>query len=649
MSDGASAGRIPWTLDRGRRAGELGYQPGLDGVRALAIIGVLLYHGGVDIFPGGFLGVDVFFVLSGFLITTLLLEQFRARGTIDFGRFYLGRARRLLPALLFMLVVVGIAVALIYQDAAPRFRADALASLFYVSNWWYIVADLSYFEFTGRPPLLAHLWSLAIEEQFYLLWPLLLFLLMRSLGVRGVRWVALGIAVASSLWMAYLAVRSGMPVPADPSRVYFGTDAHISGLLLGAAVATVWRPGRLPEHVSTGARTALWGTGALALACVVGAYILVTEFTPLLYRGGFLVFSAVVAVLIMMATHPAIGLGALLGSQPWRFIGQRSYGLYLWHWPVFLVTRPGLDTAWDGSEPWHAVATGAVRLAVTFGIAEVSYRFIEMPIRHGILGRTWSRLRTHTMSPARAVASGAVVLGAVSLCTLAIVGLWRVGDTASPSEVIAAIGIEDGAPTEITLPTPSATTSPQATPLSIEDVRAANGPISAIGDSVMLGAADILAEEIPGIGVDASVARMPGAFTGRVKKLSRAEQLANVVVLHPGTNGVLNEEILRSLLDPLADYDRVVVVNASVPRSWEKPNNSLVDAVIEDYPNVVLADWHAAAQGNRDYFVSDGIHLTAKGARAYADVIRRAAGLITDPTSAPSAPPTPAATATPAD
>lgn len=627
MSGAPPTGSIPWRLDRGRSAGELGYQPGLDGIRALAILGVLLYHGGIDILPGGFLGVDVFFVLSGFLITTLLLEQFQNRGTIDFGRFYLGRARRLLPALVFMLIVVGIAVAVIYQDAAPRFRTDALASLLYVSNWWYIVADLSYFEFTGRPPLLAHLWSLAIEEQFYLIWPLLLFLLMRSLGLRGVRWFALAIAVASSVWMAIIAIRADMPLSMDPSRIYFGTDAHISGLLIGAVVATFWRPGRLPSQTFPAARIALWITGAFALAGIVAAYVFVTEFTPLLYRGGFLVFSGVVAVLIMVATHPAIGLGALLGAQPLRYIGQRSYGLYLWHWPVFLVTRPGLDTPWDGSESWHPVTTGVVRLAVTFGIAEVSYRLIEMPIRRGVLGRTWASLRAGTLSGARTLVGAAATLGALALCTVAVVGLWRVEATGVPADVYAAMGLDEGGPTAITLPEPIPTpVAPTLTPTT-EEIRAANGPISAIGDSVMLGAADILTEEIPGVGVDASVARMPGAFTGRVKKLSRNEQLANIVVLHPGTNGVLTEEILRSLLDPLRDYERVVVVNAAVPRSWEKPNNRIVDDVITDYPNVVLADWHQAAQGNRDYFVSDGIHLTAKGARAYADVIGKAAGL----------------------
>ena len=627
MSGAPPTRAIPWRLDGGRSVGELGYQPGLDGIRALAILGVLLYHGGIDVFPGGFLGVDVFFVLSGFLITTLLLEQFQARGTIDFGRFYLGRARRLLPALVLMLVVVGIAVAAIYQDAAPRFRGDALASLLYVSNWWYIVADLSYFEFTGRPPLLAHLWSLAIEEQFYLIWPLLLFLIMRSLGLRGVRWVALVVAVASSIWMAVIAIQADMPVVTDPSRIYFGTDAHISGLLIGAFIATVWRPGRLPVQTFPAARVALWVTGILALAGILAAYVFVTEFTPLLYRGGFLVFSGVVALLIMVATHPAIGLGALLGTGVLRYIGQRSYGLYLWHWPVFLVTRPGLDTPWDGSESWHPVATGAIRLAVTFGIAEISYRFVEMPIRRGVLGRTWASLRAGTLTLGRTLTGATAALVAMALCTVAIVGLWRVEVADVPDDVYAAMGLDDGGPTSITLTQPSPPSIAPTRAPSREEIRAANGPISAIGDSVMLGAAEILTEEIPGIGVDASVARMPGAFTGRVKKLSRNEQLANIVVIHPGTNGVLTEEILRSLLDPLVDYQRVVVVNAAVPRSWEKSNNRVVDDVIIDYPNVVLADWHEAAKGNRDYFVSDGIHLTATGARAYADVIGKAAGL----------------------
>ncbi len=625
----------------------MGYLPGLDGIRAIAVMGVLLYHAGWSALPGGFLGVDVFFVLSGFLITTLILEEMSRSGRVDFRRFYLGRARRLLPAVLLMLLVVGAVVTWWAQDAARQFGADALASIFYVNNWWYIVSEQSYFEFTGRPALLKHLWSLAVEEQFYLIWPALAFLIVRRSSRRTLRWVALGLAVASTIWMAVLSVNNGYPEFADPSRAYFGTDAHAMGLLIGAALATAWRPGRLPSTMPRNSQRLLMAVGIAALATVLGFFVFVGEFTPWLYRGGFLALAIIVAILIAMATHPALPLGAWLGNAPMRYIGQRSYGLYLWHWPVMMLTRPGIDT------PLSGPANLVMQLAITFALAEASYRFVEMPIRRGVLGRWWAQWRSGAWSPRQTTTalSAVGVLGIVTITVISgVVMTARTAEAAAPAtDVAAAIGIANGGPLEVSIdpadaagastapadPDAESTTvgadeSAVAAP-SLTELRALNGPVSALGDSVMLGARGAITEAIPGAGVDASVSRMPGAFTGRVKKLNNRGLLANVVVIHPGTNGVLPESILRSILDPLSDYERVVLVNAAVPRTWERPNNKVITTVAADYPNVVIADWNAAAEGNRDFFVSDGVHLTGKGARAYANVIRDAAGLTPAP------------------
>ena len=630
---------MPWKLDRGRAAGEMGYLPGLDGLRALAIIGVLLYHAGIDWLPGGFLGVDVFFVISGFLITSLVLEEYDRSGRIDFKRFYLGRARRLLPAVVVLLIVVGIAVLFVYQDALSAFRQDALATIFYVNNWWYVLVDQSYFESMGRPPLLKHLWSLSVEEQFYLLWPVVALLLVRSGGRPFVRRIALLLAVASTVWMAVIAIRNGYPVDADPSRAYFGTDSHSMGLLVGAALATVWRPGRLSTHIPRGTQVIVTGTGIVALAVVVAFYLFVGEFTPWLYRGGFLALAFFTTVLIAAVTHPASVLGPALGVGVLRYLGRRSYGIYLWHWPIFMVTRPGIDV------PWSEPVAFAARLALTLGIAELSYRLVEMPIRRGALGRAWKAFRSGSKTGLRAlgtlVAAGLVTVlaGSVAIALVANPGTGR--DAVAP-DVAEAMGIADGGPLEVSIddddtpdePATSAlagdldtasTNSSELTGPTLEEIRAENGPVSVIGDSVVLGARDAIQEAMPGAGVDAEVSRMPGAFTGRVKKLNRRDKLANTVVIHPASNGVINEEILRKILDPLQDYEKVVVVNASVPRSWEKPNNRLINKITKDYPNVVVADWNAEADGKSDYFVSDGVHLTKQGAAAFAELIRTSA------------------------
>ncbi len=635
-SASVTAGAMPWHLDRGRAQGEMGYLPGLDGVRALAILGVLLYHADLDWIPGGFLGVDVFFVLSGFLITSLLLEEFDRSGRIDFGRFYLGRARRLLPALVLMLLVVAAVVALFFRDAAASLRADIVASVFYVNNWWYVLNDASYFEFIGRPPLLKHLWSLAVEEQFYLVWPLLAFLAMRVAQRRGVRLLAIGLALLSTAWMTFLSVRNGFPDYADPSRVYFGTDAHAMGLLIGAALATAWRPGRLRADIPGIARSLITATGLAALVVVVGFFVLVGEFTPWMYqRGGFLLLALVVALLIAMATHPASPLGGWMGTQPWRYLGQRSYGLYLWHWPIFMLTRPTLDVPIDG------IPLLVVRLGLTVGIAELSYRYVEMPIRRGAIDRWVKRWREATGAAKRRLTQQGSAIVALAAAIVVVIGISLASapapsaQEALPDDVAAAMGLDQGGPTEVSLDDadPSAESLPvgmdeSATEVVLDDGTPgtnANGRVSAIGDSVMLGARETLKSAIPGTKVDAAVSRFPGAFVGKLKKYTKRGTLAPTLVLHAGTNGVMPEAMLREILDIVQDVPRVVILNTNMPRSWRAPNNKVIKNVVPDYDNVTLVDWYQASKDHPEYFASDGIHLTTKGAKAYAKLIKKAA------------------------
>jgi peptidoglycan/LPS O-acetylase OafA/YrhL len=636
---------VPWNLDRGRASGEMGYLPGLDGIRALAVLGVMLYHADLSWMPGGFLGVDVFFVLSGFLITSLLLEEFARSGRINFKRFYIRRARRLLPALLLMLAVVGAAVAFFYRDAAAAFRADAIASLFYVNNWWYIIADQSYFEFIGRPPLLKHLWSLAIEEQFYLIWPVLVLILLKFGKTKAVRWTALIGAVASTVWMAILSISNGFPELADPSRAYFGTDSHIMGLLIGAALATVWRPGQLSTRLAPGAKALITAIGVTALLTVVWIFWQVGEFSGWLYRGGFLLFAVLVAVLVATAAHPGAPFGRALGTQPWRYIGQRSYGLYLWHWPVFMVTRPDLDVGLDG------IPNLILRFGLTFGLAELSYRYVEMPIRRGAIKTFISEWRGSPPEEKSHLTQRVLVGSGVSIAAIALVGAGLAtaptADQQLAPDVAAAIGIDDGGPTSILIdatprPTEAATPSPTPTPTSggstvptptptnqstsIAPSQNANGVLTAIGDSVLLGVAPHLQDKVKKSAVDAEVSRQASGVLDRVRALAAADLLAPTVVLHTGTNGIVTEGQLREMLDLLADRERVVVVNVNVPRRWTDPNNEVIAAVIGDYPNAVLADWAAISAGRADYFVSDGVHPTWEGTKAFVKEIRRVAG-----------------------
>lgn len=631
---------IPWRLDRGRSVGEMGYLPGLDGLRAVAVLGVLLYHADVPWLPGGYLGVDVFFVLSGFLITSLILEELDRSGRVDFAAFYLGRARRLLPALILVLVVVSIAAVAVYRDAASQVRTDALASLLYVNNWWYVIQHQSYFEFIGRPPMLKHLWSLAVEEQFYLIWPAITYLVYRRMRRRGVALVALLLAAASTVWLVVMSRQGGFPDLADPSRAYFGSDSHCMGLLVGAALATLWRPGRLRAPLARGSSIIVTTVGIGAFVGVLCFFLLVGEFTPFMYtQGGFLLLAVVTMLLIAMATHPGAPLGRWIGSQPWRWIGQRSYGLYLWHWPIYMATRPLLDWPLDG--PIVLV----LRLLLTFGAAELSYRFVEIPIRRGALARVWRHWRRtsgamHARLTGILVAAGTLACVSLVVLVIALIAVPAADTEAAVApDVAQAMGIANGGPTEVGIddgpsgspasqgsvpasgaPSASTTASTSAPPVD-------NGPATLFGDSVMLGARSAIYDAIPGARVDAAVSRFPGAFTGRIAKTKRIGRLADVVVIHAGTNGVLPESIMRDMLDQLTDRERVVVVNTAVPRPWRAPDNAVIAAVTKDYPNVVVVDWNAAAQGHPEWFVSDGVHLTSAGAKAYAEIIKKATGL----------------------
>ncbi|WP_344652341.1 acyltransferase family protein [Cryptosporangium japonicum] len=338
-------------------SGTLGYRPALDGLRAIAVGAVLVYHLGAPWLPGGFLGVDLFFVLSGFLITTLLVEEWRARGRVDLGRFWLRRVRRLLPAaLLVVTAVMAVGWRTVDPSQLGTLRADGLWTIFYGANWHLIGSGQSYFDAFAAPSPLRHAWSLAIEEQFYLVWPLLTLLVLRKLGVRG---LGLVIAVLATTSAVLMAVRYHAD---DPSRAYYGTDTRVHELLIGAGAAIL----RL--------RAVRFGRGVTAAAglAVIGAFVLMPDEWVGFYRGGAVVFALVAAVLVLGTTdHPA----GLLTRAPVVWIGRLSYGIYLWHWPVYCwVDDAGTTTG--------AVEAG-VKLGSTLALATASYYLVEQPIRRG--------------------------------------------------------------------------------------------------------------------------------------------------------------------------------------------------------------------------------------------------------------------------
>jgi peptidoglycan/LPS O-acetylase OafA/YrhL len=561
----------------------LPYMPGIDALRAIAVLAVFFYHvntGGW--MPGGFLGVDVFFVISGYLITALLLSEYRTAGHLDVLRFWMRRARRLLPAVAVMIAVTLVLAAIVTPGDVPSLRGDALASLFYVNNWHLIVSDQSYFQEFARPSLFRHLWSLSVEEQFYLLWPLTFAAGMKLLGRKRLLLGVLAGAGLSTLLMIVLFT------PANPDRDFYGTDTRAVGLLLGVALAMVWHPSRLRPITGRGARWILDGVGVFALVMILRTFLDVHDFDPGLYHGGFLLLAFWTMLLVGVLAHPAARLGTLLGTPPLVWLGLRSYSFYLWHWPILMLTRPDIDV------PLHGPVLVILQLAATLALADLSYRYVEQPFR---------QRRDSKTAPAW-LGLGRPALAAGVAATVLIVG-W--------SGLVSG-GEAPGLRTEV------ASANPQG--------QIANGAqrdppkVLAIGDSVMAGAADTLRREFGRDAiVDAEEGRQPWDYAAVVQHYRDAGLLPNEVIVQIGNNGPVWFDELTDLRDSLADVDHVYLVNVEVPRSWEgEVNAELSQFAADDWPQATVIDWHAAAADNAD-LTYDQIHLTPQGERLYASLI----------------------------
>jgi peptidoglycan/LPS O-acetylase OafA/YrhL len=589
----------------------LPYRPGLDGVRTLAVAAVVLYHGRALGVTGGFLGVDVFFVLSGFLITSLLLDEQARSGTIDLLRFWLGRVRRLLPAALLVIVVSLLAVALFSSEDLPSLRGDSLASILYVNNWHQVFADRSYFAAFGRPSLLQHYWSLAVEEQFYLLWPPLLWLALRRLRQQQVMLLVLGVAAASVVLLLVL-----YDPRQDATRVYYGTDTRATPLLLGVALAFVWPAMHSARPIAGRARLALDGIGLAGLAIVLHGMLAWNDFDPFTYRVGLLIAAFGAALLIASVAHPSSHVGRALGWAPLVWIGQRSYGIYLWHWPVMAMTRPDLDVRAS------KLVLVPLQVAITVGLAALSYRYVEMPIRRGeTQARVRAWLRTRPAPRRRAILVGTPA--AVLLFVVAMVA-WptaiRTVPTGPSASALAHVPTGVGGQRSVTATLgPGGSTGGIPRPLMREAPRR---PILAVGASVMLAAIEPLRNRLHAQ-VDAAVSRQPAAIDQRLEEYRAAHALPPVVVVQTGENGPLYEEDLTRLRQALQGVPRVILLTVRAPSvNWIDDSNAKLRELAADWPQATIADWNAAS-ANPD-LLWDGTHPKAEGAVIYADVARRA-------------------------
>ncbi|HCT99601.1 MAG TPA: hypothetical protein DF614_05960 [Methylococcaceae bacterium] len=647
----------------------------LDGLRALAIVSVLLFHGDNNWLHGGFLGVEIFFVISGFIISKLLFDELQQNGRIDLGRFWVRRLRRLLPAAFAMMLSTWICVLLLFPNEINQISEDLPYGVSFLNNWNYIINERSYFELIGRPRLFEHLWSLGIEFQFYVLWALCCGLLFKQ-----PRWFATVAIAYMALYSTYQMFILYVPNE-DPSRVYFGTDTRVSALLVGALLALMLQKSQVPLNGRK--YQFINGLGIASLVGLIFFCFHAKSTDTTLFQGGFLCVSLLTAtvigacLLLSQAEYSSIMLNIL--SHPMlRFIGVRAYGIYLWHWPIFGLTQPWTDV------PFEGVTLFIFRLALTAFFSEITYRFIENPVRQGVIAKTVSTVMRSTGKEKQKLVTAWSLTGCLCLagCSSLVIAtenhLEMIQRPSINADAFASLSDEHSEENNSENNNlPLVPSSPQIVSASmqydespalaktnkkdkddnlvlsntlcghsehaanqnnLEFERAKNGtgyvnrvrtvdqpnaktPVFLLGDSVMVGATAELLKRLPCVSLDSQVGRQLGKGIQILSERKNKGLLSDTVIIHLGNNSPINPNQIESLLELLSDTKRIIFINLKLPRNYESANNQLLHDAGAKKANIRLIDWRTNSMNAKNVFGSDGIHLTHQGAKLYASLI----------------------------
>jgi peptidoglycan/LPS O-acetylase OafA/YrhL len=568
------------------------YIPAIDGLRALAVIAVMFYHLGFSWIPGGFLGVDLFFVISGYVITRMLLDSIAQSGGLDLRGFYLARLRRLLPALLFMLTTTIIAVGIWAPDTIKRLLVDTPFALTGTINWWLVANEQDYFESIGRPPLLQHTWSLAVEAQFYLVWPLILYFILKKFGKKHIPVAALFIAAASGIALLLVSFSIDAANASKVSHVYFGTDTHSIGLFLGAALAVSWIPQNFRVELSRKGQNFIDGIGVFGFIGILATFLFIDASNPAMYKIAFPLAGIFGAAIIASIVHPASRFAPILQNKVLLWIGERSYAIYLWHWVIFQVTRPTVDLA---GQAW---ALYSLRILIVFALADISLRYVELPIRRGVI-QYWIKGRKYRTKKERnrqtSLLSTATVIVVIIAAVISVRAISIANNARAALEKSLTVDTSTAVPTE-------------------------KDGLWVTGDSVILGIRSVLEENQPISLVNARIGRQAPELL-EVLIQDQPQALDSPIIFNLGNNNALSREQVEQIFEAVKGQPQIIVVNTAVPRPWRDGNNQIINDVAAKYPQADVIDWNAISNGRPEYFAPDGVHLVPAGVNAYVSAI----------------------------
>ena len=565
----------------------------IDGLRAIAVTAVVLYHLGLSWIPGGFLGVDLFFVISGYVITRLILDSINQSSALDLRAFYAARIRRIYPGFIFMVICTIIFIGVWAPEAIKRFLSDLPYALTGSMNWALVARQQDYFESIGRPPLLQHTWSLAVELQYYLIWPIILLTVLKYFGKRNIARIALIIAMVSGITLFFVSLRLDQANAQQISHIYFGTDTHSIGLFLGSALAVSWIPQNLSADITKRAQDVIDGIGVVGLLGLIATFLFINEKNPSLYQIAFPLAGIFGCFVIISLVHPASRFSPIISTAPFRWVGQRSYGIYIWHWVIFQVTRPSVDLT---GETW---ALYLARVLLVLALADISLRWVEIPFRQGVV-QNWFRGIKYRSAKVRLRQQVSVLLSIILV--LAVTSSISVQAINKSNQAIADLNNDISDQDQ-----------------GVQDLGSTTG-LWVTGDSVILGIRSKLESKEHISLVNARVGRQAPELLA-VMKVDQGSVPSSPVIFNLGNNNALSEQTVIDIFEVVKNQPQIIVVNTAVPRAWRDKNNLIISKIAALYPNVKLIDWDRISTDRPELFAPDGIHLSPLGSDVYVDLV----------------------------